>query len=120
MFCQKCGVENIDEANFCRACGTAMREIPSPWAKSSDEDPAMRFLLPVGRSPYAIAAGYLGLFSVLLVFAPFALICGIIALREIKKNPKQFGKGRAIFGLVMGSLGTLGLLAVGVLFVINR
>jgi len=60
---------------------------------------------------WAIAAGYLGLFAVTLVFAPPALLCGIVAIFDIRKsklgpNPKH-GMGRAVFGIVMGSLGTL-------------
>ena len=69
----------------------------------------MRWLLPVGRSGWAIAAGYLGLFSVIPIFAPIALIISIVAIRDIKKNPQRHGMGRAIFGLVMGILGSLGL-----------
>jgi len=80
------------------------------------QDAGIRLLLPVGRSVWAIAAGYLALFSVLLVFAPPALICGVVAISDIRKsklgpNPKH-GMGRAIFGIVMGSLGTIGLLFV--------
>ena len=75
-----------------------------------DEDPAIRLLLPVGRSGLAIAAGYLGLFSVLLVFAPFALLCGVLAIFDMKRNPKKCGWGRAIFGVVMGALGTAALI----------
>ena len=63
-------------------------------------------LVPVGRSGWAIAAGYAGLFAALVFPAPIALILGIIAIRHIKKNPKLHGMGRAIFGLVMGVLGT--------------
>lgn len=68
------------------------------------EDAMMRMILPVGRSVWAIVAGYLGLISVLVVPAPFALIAGIIAIVEIRKNPKKHGMGRAIFGVVMGGL----------------
>ncbi len=80
------------------------------------QDAGIRLLLPVGRSVWAIAAGYLALFSVLLIFAPPALICGIVAISDIRKsklgpNPKH-GMGRAIFGIVMGSLGTIALLFV--------
>lgn len=67
----------------------------------------MRLILPVGQSLYAIAAGYLGLCSVIFLPAPFAIIFGWLALRDIKKNPKLGGKGRAIFGLVMGIIFTL-------------
>jgi hypothetical protein len=66
----------------------------------------MRMILPVGRSGWAIAAGYLALFSVLLVPAPFALGTGIAALYDIKKNPVKLGKGRAIFGIAMGGIFT--------------
>jgi len=70
------------------------------------DDPAVRWLLPVGRSRWAIAAGYLGLFSLLLVFGPLAIGAGILALREIKRKPGLHGKGRAFFGIIAGSLAT--------------
>jgi len=60
----------------------------------------------------AIIAGYLGLFAVLFFPAPFALLLGILAIRDIKRNPKKHGTGRAIFGVVMGGLFTLGLIAI--------
>ncbi len=74
------------------------------------DDAGMRVLLPVGRSGWAIASGYLGLISVLLIPAPFALLTGILAIREMSRNPKKHGMGRAIFGIVMGSIFSLGLL----------
>src|SRR5262245_20994357 len=74
------------------------------------QDPAMRMLIPIGLSGWAIASGYLGLFSVLCIPAPLALITGILAIREIKRNPKKHGMGRAIFGIIMGSVGTIALL----------
>jgi hypothetical protein len=74
------------------------------------QDAGMRMLLPVGRSTWAIASGYLGLISVLILPAPLALWTGIMALREMKRNPKKHGKGRAIFGIIMGGLGTLAIL----------
>ena len=77
-------------------------------------------LLPVGRSLWAIVAGYLGLISVLLVPAPFALITGIIAIRDMRRNPKLRGMGRAVFGIVMGSLGTIGLLLAAILWASTR
>ena len=73
-----------------------------------------RMILPVGRSGWAIAAGSLGLFSVLVLPAPLALICGFLAIGEMRRHPERHGMGRAIFGLIMGTLGSIGL----VLFVI--
>lgn len=70
-----------------------------------EESFVARAILPVGRSPWAIAAGYLGLFSILAIPAPFAILCAIIAIVDIRRNPKKHGMGRAIFGLVMGLFG---------------
>ena len=83
------------------------------------EDLGMRMLLPVGRSGWAIAAGYFGLFSVLFLPAPIALILGIMAIRDIRLHPKRHGMGRAIFGLVMGAVFT-GLLIIILLMSITR
>lgn len=87
----------------------------TPTAGRLGDDAGMRLLLPVGRSGLAIAAGYLGLFSLVLVPAPIALIVSILAIRDIQRSKlsahEKHGLGRAVFGLVMGLLGTL-LLAV--------
>ena len=69
------------------------------------DDAAMRMILPVGRSGWAIAAGYFALLSVLLVPAPLALAFGIMGIRDIRRHPEKHGMGRAVFGIVMGSLG---------------
>lgn len=85
---------------------------PAPYAgppPSIGQDAGVRWLLPVGRSGWAIAAGYLGLFSFIIFPAPLALICSLIAIRDIRKHPDRHGMGRAIFGLVMGILGTIAL-----------
>lgn len=70
-------------------------------------DHALSMVLPLNRSGWAIAAGYLALFSVLCLPAPFALFCGIMALRDLKRQPHLQGAGRAWFGIVMGAIGTL-------------
>lgn len=68
---------------------------PDSWTKA---------MLPIGRSGYAIAAGYLGLLSVLGVFGPFAILFGVLALYDIGKHPEKCGKGRAIFGIIAGGV----------------
>lgn len=78
-----------------------------PAPRRLADDPVMRMVLPVGRSMWAIIAGYLGLLSFLVVFAPFALATGIFAVIDIKRNPEKHGMGRAIFGIVMGALGSI-------------
>ncbi|HJZ54471.1 MAG TPA: DUF4190 domain-containing protein [Gemmataceae bacterium] len=80
------------------------RRRPPPGAM---DDPAMRYLLPVNTSVLAILAGYAGLFAVLCVPAPIALVLGILALVQLKKNPELHGHGRAIFAIVMGIIFTL-------------
>lgn len=77
---------------------------------SSETDAAMRILLPVNRSGYSIAAGYLGLISILLTPAPFALLFGFLGMRDIKNNDDKHGMGRAIFGIAMGAIFSLLLL----------
>lgn len=85
-----------------------------PPAERLGDDLAMRILLPVGRSPWAIVAGYLGLFSMLFFPAPLAVIAGVLAIRQIRRNPGSHGMGRAIFGLVMGGIFTIGLIGFAI------
>ena len=91
--------------------------MPPPVRPDIGQDAGMRMLLPVGRSGWAIAAGYLGLFALLIMPAPIALIISIIAIIDIRRHPEKHGMGRAIFGLVMGILGTLmlGFMVVAIL-----
>jgi hypothetical protein len=75
-------------------------------AAAPEASAGMRWLLPVGRSGWAIAAGYLGLFSLFGgCVGPFAVIVAIIAILDVRQNPSRHGMGRAVFGLVLGLLG---------------
>ena len=81
-----------------------------PTMKPFIEDSALlRMVVPIGRSWLAIAAGYLGLFAIVLIPAPLALIVGVLAVLDLRRHPQKHGMGRAIFGIVMGVLGTAGL-----------
>ena len=97
------------------------REVVTPvhTQKSLGDEPGVRMILPVGRSGWAIAAGYLGLFGLLVFPAPLALGVSLIAIRDInrsqKTDKKKYGMGRAVFGLIVGSIGSV-VLAAGVLF----
>ncbi|MFO0799174.1 MAG: DUF4190 domain-containing protein [Gemmataceae bacterium] len=76
-------------------------------------DDGLQYVVPVNTNVLAILAGYAGLVSILCFPAPFALLLGVLALRQLNRNPGQHGKGRAIFGIVMGVLFTLlGLAAI--------
>ena len=104
--CAGCG-QRITIPPLTRPAGYAPVFRPPP---SIGDDPAIRMLLPVGRSGLAIVAGYAGLFAILLVPAPIALLLGILAIRDLRNNPHKHGMGRAVFGVVMGSIFTLALI----------
>ena len=105
MYCPQCGTENDDNAFRCIKCREIIQPMPiQPQRPAIDDSPAMRMILPVGRSGLAIAAGYVGLFAVLLVPAPIALILGILAVIDIRRHPEKHGMGRAVFALIMGGI----------------
>jgi hypothetical protein len=95
---------------------------PPMYAPPQDlgQSAGMRMLLPVGRSGWAIAAGYLGLFSFLILPAPIALIFSIVAIRDIKQHPESHGLGRAVFGLIMGIGGSVVLIFAVIALVAGR
>ena len=51
------------------------------------------------------------------VFSPLGIIFGIVALREIKKNPNLKGRGLAIAGIVIGGIFTLVIIAAFLLLI---
>lgn len=101
--CENCGEVMLAVHEHCRRCGVGN---PGYLPGQGGSDGLTRMLLPVGRSGYAIAAGYLGLFSFMIFPAPLALIFGLLAIGDIRRNPQLHGMGRAIFGIVAGALGT--------------
>jgi hypothetical protein len=113
--CAYCAEEIDERARVCPHCRSNLSAPPPSHShQRPGDDAAMRMLLPVGRSGWAIAAGYLGLFSALCVPAPIAVIVSLIAIWDLKHHPEQHGWGRAVFGLVMGILGSL-VLAFGLI-----
>lgn len=112
MFCQECGKELPAEAVRCGDCGHWIAGPPKSPQYKIEDDAGMRMLLPVGRTGLSIAAGYLGLFSLILPLAPVALVVSIIAIADIGKHPEKRGMGRAVFGMIMGVLFTILLFVV--------
>jgi hypothetical protein len=68
----------------------------------------------VTLSGWAVAAFYLGLVSILVIPAPVALLCGVVALVDIRRSPAKSGVARAVFGVVLGGLMSI-ILVLGVL-----
>lgn len=113
IFCIRCGEKNPENNFRCTRCGQNLHfSEEHPYISTPTSDAAMRLLLPMGRSGWALAAGYLGLFSILLLPAPFAVVTGILAIRDIRQHTDKHGMGRAIFGIIAGVLGTIALLAL--------
>ncbi|MBA4019036.1 MAG: hypothetical protein C0483_17855 [Pirellula sp.] len=116
ILCPGCSSEISDNVYRCPLCAQYIGGDIAPRNRTDEAESAgMRILFPVGRSGWAIASGYLGLISILLIPAPMALFTGIMAIRDIRRNPKKHGMGRAVFGIVMGAFGTLSLLFVGII-----
>ena len=129
MKCPKCDGDVATDATVCGACGTTLTPTGAsnpfsdqqPYAApqqqsvqgaNMEDDLALRMLIPIGRSVHAIIAGYLGLLSLgCCALGPFAIVFGVLAVMDIRKNPKKGGIVRAIVGIVLGGLGTLGLVA---------
>ncbi len=112
--CPRCQADIPAGAVACGNCGLAFNT--GGAQQDIGEDAMIRMLIPVGRSGLAIAAGYAGLISPILLPAPIALLLGILAIRDIRRNPNKHGMGRAVFGLVMGIIFSV-VLAVGIIAV---
>ena len=111
MYCTYCGEKNEDTALQCVGC-SAQLGLFNKHLYRIEDDPGMRIILPVGRSGLAIAAGYVGLFSLMILPAPFALCLGIWAIIDIRKHPDKHGMGRAVFAIIMGAIFSIPLVII--------
>lgn len=127
MKCPMCNDEVAAGATVCGQCGTSLAPTgaDNPFSdqhpytppqqqsvqdNKMEDDLALRMLIPIGRSIHAIIAGYLGLLSLCCcVLGPFAILFGILAVVDIRKNPKKDGIVRAVLGIVLGAIASLGL-----------
>ena len=86
---------------------------PQPTVAPAGDDAAMKVLIPLAVDPVCLLAGYLGLLSVLVIFAPFAIGFGIWGLIRLRSTPDQRGHVRAAIGIGGGCIGML--LFVGII-----
>ena len=102
MYCNNCGAPNPDESAFCNKCGN--RLVPQQSMPQQSQVTAAPTRKTNGL---AIAALVLGIASFLPPFAICsipAIILGVIALNQLKKEPAVEGKGMAMAGLICGSI----------------
>jgi hypothetical protein len=139
--CPYCGKRILPNAAKCRFCGEYLEddedEDDEGPPEREDNEQVVRWLVPVGRNPWAIAAGYLAL----LVFFPIPavayliinsipfppsrlwltltsvigiILAGLCLLASVlgfvgtgRGRKKKGGRGRVILGLVIGVLSLL-------------
>lgn len=109
--CPDCEVEISDRVHSCPHCDRFIGGGLPPTKKQAD-DTALSMVVPINVSAWALIAGYLGLFALVAFPAPFAIFAGIMAVRDLKRNPTKHGMGRAVFGIIMGSLGSIALVII--------
>ncbi|MGE3108894.1 MAG: GYF domain-containing protein [Phycisphaerales bacterium] len=95
--------------------------LPGPVILEREHSIGARMLLPVGRSGYALAAGYLGIFALFpflgFVAGALAIVFGILAIRDIRRHPQRHGLVRAVVGISLGGLSVIAhvIMAIGLL-----
>ena len=93
---------------------TDFSKAPGPAVQTGSKGSAM---IPTGN-PKALASYYFGVATLIpclgLFTAPVALVLGIRGLKAYNENPAAFGKGHAITGIVLATIG----LAYHVFFIV--
>jgi hypothetical protein len=125
-FCPKCGATlgrssitctqgHPMEAGtkFCYQCGSPQGQgiVPPPVAYQVPPQMQQPMYSGQGQMPMPVAPtstngmAVAALVTSIVCCAPLGLVFGLIALNQIKANPSQGGKGLAIAGIVIGSIG---------------
>lgn len=108
MYCQKCGNQVEDNAKFCDACGQPMNTIqttvqPQMQQTNSQNMPTAASTNYANTSlKCALWGAALSLCCIGLFAQPFALLFGILALKN--EEPE---KTKAWIGTIIGAIGTV-------------
>lgn len=101
----------------CPKCGQVV-SVPDTDENDQVECPSCQHAFyPFGTSSLAYVSFYLGLISILIIPAPFALWTGKKAVKEIKAHRGMHGMARAKFGIVCGWVG-ISLTGYGLIFIV--
>lgn len=130
MFCPNCGKQSDDNAAFCESCGASLNAPPPPPGQPPYQGGQQQQQYQSSQQHYqsgppqgetnvcAIWSLVLGILSLVCCgcFSAIpAVICGHIALNQIKESgDTQGGRGMAIAGLVLG----YGLIALTIIILI--
>ncbi len=121
MLCPKCKCENPLEAVACVRCGASLGPAPGAPPPAPAQDDVITRLVPY-RNKAALAAYYLGLFSIIpcvgLPLGIAAVVLGIMGLKRAKQNPEAKGKIHAWVGIILGGIFGLIYLVLTVCFLI--
>jgi hypothetical protein len=129
MYCNNCGSQLNEGANFCRVCGKAVPDAatmppPIPSSGTSSDAPTADVssaaahaaqqiayqpsvdVPTAGKALGSLISGIAGLTMVPVIASIVAIVLGHLGLSEIKKSAGRLkGEGMALAGLVMGYLG---------------
>lgn len=109
-FCSKCGTQINEGSSFCQNCGTS-----APAAAAGQPQAAVA-VAAQKTNPLAIGSlvcGIVGfIINPLTIVSIVAIVLGIIARNQIKRDPSVKGKGMATAGLILGIIGFVGWLII--------